>query len=37
MNAMGPVIPFKRSNVTFALATAATVVVAFVVTMAFLN
>lgn len=37
MNAMGPVIPFKRSGVTFALATAAAAVVAFVATMAFLN
>lgn len=37
MNTMGPVIPIKRSSVTFALAVVAAAVVTFVATMAFLN
>jgi endonuclease YncB( thermonuclease family) len=34
---MGPVIPFKRSNMTFGLVVIAAAVIAFVATMAFLN
>ena len=37
MKALGPVIPFKRSSMAFALVVFAAAVVAFVATMAFLN